>query len=155
MKHLYFLQIFCFTAAALSGQATENFPPPAIPPVVHMVRTAGKISVDGTLNEADWQRAAVIPDNEFFRIEPKQGGHFEFKTSVRLLFDDKNLYIGVFCEDSLGKKGIRVQDFRRDFIFGENDIFFFQLDPQNRMDMGLDRFRTTGAIAKVNWMRQF
>ena len=47
------------------------------------------------------------------------------------MFDKKNLYFGVFCEDSLGRKGIRVQDYRRDFIYGDNDVFYLQLDPQN------------------------
>ena len=33
--------------------------------------------------------------------------------------------------DSLGQKGIRVQDLRRDFSWGPNDIFGIGLDPQN------------------------
>ncbi len=90
-----------------------------------------KIRIDGLLSEPDWQRSDSIAGNDFFRMEPRQGGPFEFSTSVRVLFDDTNLYVGIFCADSLGKKGVRVQDFRRDFTFGENDIFFFQLDPQN------------------------
>jgi hypothetical protein len=111
--------------------ASENFPPPENPPSIRAVKTAEKITLDGLLDETDWQRTTPISGGDFFRMEPKQGGDFAFKTSVRLLFDEKNLYVGVFCADSLGKKGVRVQDFRRDFAFGENDIFFFQLDPQN------------------------
>lgn len=95
------------------------------------VKTPAKITLDGALDEAVWQQASPISGGDFFRIEPKQGGDFEFHTNVRVLFDERNLYVGVFCEDSLGRKGVRVQDFRRDFSFGENDIFFFQLDPQN------------------------
>jgi hypothetical protein len=30
--------------------------------------------------------------------------------------------------DSLGKKGIRIQDLRRDFDNGENDVFGIQID---------------------------
>jgi Domain of unknown function (DUF5916) len=111
--------------------APENFPPPENPPTVRAVKIVEKITLDGSLNEVAWQQAQAISGSDFFRMEPKQGGDFEFKTSIHLLFDEKNLYVGVFCQDSLGKKGVRVQDFRRDFAYGENDIFFFQLDPQN------------------------
>ena len=69
--------------------------------------------------------------HDFFRVEPRQGGNYLYKTEVRVLYDDKNLYFGVFCKDSLGKKGVRVQDFRRDYSFNQNDGFWIQLDPQN------------------------
>lgn len=111
------------------SQYEGNFQPPDTPMVVRAMRATGKIDLNGLLDEPDWQKAHVVSD--FFRIEPKQGGPYDFKTEMRVLFDDKNLYVGVFCADSSGKKGMRVQDFRRDFSFGENDIFFFQLDPQN------------------------
>jgi hypothetical protein len=129
-KRWFLTAILCLPALLTIGQsAAENFPPPEDPPVVRAMKASDKITLDGLLAEADWQRAQPVAD--FFRMEPKQGGLFEFPTEVRLLFDEKNLYVGVFCEDSLGKKGVRVQDFRRDFIYGENDIFYFQLDPQN------------------------
>ncbi len=114
---------------ARSQQYEGNFQPPDTPLVVRAMKVEGKINLDGILDEPDWQNAPLISD--FFRIEPKQGGPYDFKTEMRVLFDDKNLYVGGGCADSLGKKGMRVQDFRRDFSFGDNDIFFFQLDPQN------------------------
>jgi hypothetical protein len=114
------------TAAA---QDTLNFPPPAIPVQVFATETEGAITVDGRLVEAPWQTAPVIAD--FFRMEPRQGGAYRHQTFVRVLFDKSTIYFGVFCHDSAGKKGIRVQDLRRDFIYGENDVFYLQLDPQN------------------------
>ncbi|MEM9673784.1 MAG: DUF5916 domain-containing protein [Bacteroidota bacterium] len=111
------------------AQKTGNFPPPDNPPVIEAVRTTDKIVIDGQLNETTWQNASVTQD--FFRMEPRQGGEYRYLTQVRLLFDDKNLYVGAFCYDSLGKAGRRVQDLRRDFEYGENDIFGVQLDPQN------------------------
>jgi len=131
MKFCYsiLLALGLFRQPIFSQASTENFPPPQTPPVVKAAKTTAKIALDGSLDEADWQAAPLIAD--FFRMEPKQGGNYDFPTTVRLLFDEKNLYVGVFCQDSLGKKGVRVQDFRRDFIYGENDIFYFQLDPQN------------------------
>ncbi len=111
------------------AQNAQNFPPPDKPPQVYARQALGAISVDGKLDEASWQVAPVIDD--FFRMEPRQGGAYRYPTQVKILFDNKNLYFGVFARDSLGRKGVRVQDFRRDFVYGENDVIYIQLDPQN------------------------
>lgn len=110
-------------------QETDNFPPPSEAPAIQAYRAVGTISVDGQLNEKDWARVEATSD--FFRVEPRQGGDYRYQTFVKVLFDEKNLYFGVFAADSLGRKGIRVQDLRRDFSWGENDMFGVQLDPQN------------------------
>lgn len=112
-----------------SQEANENFPPPESPPEVQAYPTQEAIKIDGKLDESTWQNAPRITD--FFRVEPRQGGDYRFHSSVRILYDEKKLYLGIFCQDSLGKKGLRVQDLRRDFSWGENDIFGIQLDPQN------------------------
>lgn len=127
--YLIFSIVFLQNAWTQNDKTDLNFPPPENPPLVKAVKTTEKITLDGSLDEADWQQAQAVAD--FFRMEPKQGGKHDFPTEVKILFDEKKLYVGVFCRDSLGKKGVRVQDFRRDFEYGENDIFFFQLDPQN------------------------
>ncbi len=112
-----------------SDAALLNFPPPTNTPSVFAVETAEAMVVDGELTEAVWQRAPHIFD--FFRMEPRQGGAYKYATRVQVIFDKKNLYFGVFCRDSVGKKGVRVPDLRRDFNFGETDVFYLQLDPQN------------------------
>ncbi len=129
LKSIWLLSICTLLYTTSHAQQDGNFPPPKSPPVIEATRTTDKISIDGQLDEAAWQKAPVTQD--FFRMEPRQGGNYQHKTQVRLLFNEKNLYVGVFCEDSLGKKGVRVQDLRRDFLYGENDIFYLQLDPQN------------------------
>jgi hypothetical protein len=127
----YTFLLVCFTVVthAQDTLTQGNFPPPLVAPVIYAIETKESISIDGKLNETIWQQAPVVKD--FFRIEPRQGGKYVYETFVKMVYDKKNLYFGVFCKDSLGKKGIRVQDLRRDFAFGENDIFFLQLDPQN------------------------
>jgi hypothetical protein len=95
--------------AAQKGRDTLNFQPPAIHPSVFAVETTENLVLDGKLLEAVWQRAPIIDD--FFRMEPRQGGSVHYATRVQVVFDKKNLYFGVFCKDSLGKKGVRVQDF--------------------------------------------
>ncbi|MEL6844798.1 MAG: DUF5916 domain-containing protein, partial [Bacteroidota bacterium] len=64
------------------------------------------------------------------------------ETEVHFLYDDKYLYVGAFCKDSVGISGIRVQDLRRDFSWGENDLFGIALDPQN-LKQYAQAFQTT------------
>jgi hypothetical protein len=126
------LQRLCFLGVLLiacRGHAQQSFEPPVIAPSFHAVETTDAIALDGKLSEPSWSRAQAITD--FFRMEPRQGGPYLYETLVKVLFDKKNLYFGVFCKDTLGRKGVRVQDYRRDFEYGENDVFYIQLDPQN------------------------
>ncbi|HVX50251.1 MAG TPA: DUF5916 domain-containing protein, partial [Chitinophagaceae bacterium] len=116
-------------AGSIYAQDTINFPPPVIPATIRAIEAKENITVDGKLNEPSWQAAPVT--GNFFRIQPRQGGNYAFKTFVRVLFDKKNLYFGVFCRDTIGKKGVRVLDFTRDFTYTQNDEFMVQLDPQN------------------------
>ncbi|MEM6317449.1 MAG: DUF5916 domain-containing protein [Bacteroidota bacterium] len=117
-----------------------NFPPPENRPEVRAIKTAAPINIDGRLDEAVWQQATAVSD--FFRREPRQGGPIRYETEVKFLYDDKNLYVGAFCKDSVGFKGIRVQDLRRDFTWGVNDIFGVALDPQN-LKQYAQSFQTT------------
>jgi hypothetical protein len=123
--------LFCLLLDGFFLQAQENlnFPPPLQTPILKAIPATERIVIDGKLNEKDWGRA--MPIDDFFRMEPRQGGKYLHKTEVKVVYDDKQIYFGVFCKDSLGEKGIRVQDLRRDFSYGENDIFYLQLDPQN------------------------
>jgi hypothetical protein len=123
------LVMLCFHVAAQDTLREGNFQPPSQVPVVYAVEVIGPIVVDGILQEPIWQKAPVVKD--FFRMEPRQGGAYLHNTEVRVVYDKKNLYFGVFCRDTIGRKGIRVQDLRRDFLYGENDVFYLQLDPQN------------------------
>ena len=143
IKRYLFLSGLCLgyiQAVYAQKQDLGNFAPPKNPVVVRAVKTTSKIEIDGKLDEADWQNAE--PTTDFFRTEPYQGGTPKYRTEVRYLYDDKNIYIGVFCKDSLGKRGIRVQDLRRDFEYGENDIVAIQFDAQNTKQYAVS-FQTT------------
>lgn len=128
-SRIFLLLLLISISEKLLAQSATNFPPPENPPEIRAMRATEKINLDGRLDEADWQRAQTTSD--FFRTEPRQGGAYKYKTYVKILFDEKNLYVGFFAEDSLGRKGIRAQDLRRDFRWGENDIVSIQLDAQN------------------------
>ncbi|TXD84501.1 carbohydrate binding family 9 domain-containing protein [Subsaximicrobium wynnwilliamsii] len=140
MKEHIVLFIFLACYSVVYAQETANFPPPQTPLEVTVIKATSSIKIDGILDETDWENAPITDD--FFRIEPNQGGANKYKTEVRFLYDDKNLYVGAFCKDSVGLKGIRVQDLRRDFLFGENDIIAIQLDAQNTKQYAVS-FQTT------------
>ena len=131
MKPIYLiLSVFlALISGSVSAQEDQNFPPPDNARTITAQKVQGTIKVDGKLSENDWKNAKAV--TEFFRMEPRQGGEYLYDTQVKLLYDEKNLYVGAFCKDSVGRQGVRVQDLRRDFSWGENDIFFVQLDPQN------------------------
>ncbi len=124
----------------IQAQDSENFPPPENPVKIKASKVSGTISIDGALDESDWEMAEGVSD--FFRREPRQGGTIKYETQVKFLFDDKYLYIGAWCKDSAGIKGIRVQDLRRDFSWGDNDLFGIALDPQN-LKQYAQSFQTT------------
>jgi hypothetical protein len=74
-------------------------------------RVTGVIKLDGRLDEADWQMAAVAKD--FFQREPAEGAPASQPTEVRVLYDEKNLYVGFICYDE-DPDLIMAPDMRRD-----------------------------------------
>jgi len=72
-----------------------------------VTRAAGRITVDGVLDEPDWEAAAPI--GEMRQREPHQGEKASELTEVRLLYDSQNLYIGIMCYDSAADEIIGTQ----------------------------------------------
>lgn len=107
-----------------------NFAPPAKPSSIYALKATGNIVADGKLTEADWAKGETIM--RFVQVEPYQGEKPKYPTTVKILFDNKNIYVGAYCRDTVGKKGVRVQDFRRDFEYFDNDLFGVAFDPFNK-----------------------
>lgn len=129
----------CIAISAQQNE-TDNFPPPLTPPKIKAFKANGVITVDGRLDESDWNHAEPVTD--FFRQEPVQGGTIKNPTEVRILFDDKNIYFGVFAKDSMGIEGVRMTDLSRDFDGRNNDVFGIQIDAQNTKQYAVS-FQTT------------
>ncbi len=70
-------------------------------------RSTSPITVDGVLDEPDWEAAASI--GQIRQREPHQGEKATETTEVKLLYDSQNLYIGVMCFDSDPKQMIGTQ----------------------------------------------
>lgn len=64
---------------------------------IYAVRTSVPPLIDGVLNDSVWNKAKPISD--FYDREPVPGALPSEKTEVKILYDDKNLYVGVMCYD--------------------------------------------------------
>jgi len=93
--------------------------------IVRAVRTDDAIRIDGRFTEAAWDQA--IPASSFVQWEPDEGASASEKTEVRILYDDKNLYISVVCFDTEPDK-IVATEMRRDIDLEKNDRITLILD---------------------------
>ena len=108
------------------------------------VRTAAPITLDGALDEAAWRDAPVATG--FLQSEPNEGEPASEQTEVRVLYDDANLYIGMFAHDS-SPGDIIVSELKKDFDPGANDAFEVILDTFHDERNGY-RFATNALGAK-------
>ncbi len=81
------------------------------PKVIHAVRTDHPPSLNGMANDSEWQVATPVMD--FTQFDPEQGKPPTELTSVRILYDNRALYVGVICYDSRPERIVR-QLTRRD-----------------------------------------
>jgi hypothetical protein len=95
--------------------------------VVHALRTATPIRVDGHLDEDVWGRGPGL--SGFVQHEPQHGEPAVYDTRLRVLYDDDNLYIGAFLYDPEGAAAVRAPDMRRDFDAEQHDVLTIVLDP--------------------------
>ena len=109
----------CFVFAAIA----QNKPGMELP----IRKAQGLITLDGKLDEPDWQRAAVAKD--FYLNFPVDTTFAPFQTEARLTFDDHNFYVSFVCYDD--QTPDIVQSLRRDFNYDNNDNVGFTLGPYN------------------------
>jgi hypothetical protein len=89
------------------------------------IRTQVPITLDGRLDEAGWVDAPMA--SRFVQNDPREGEPATFDTEVRLLYDDRALYIGVFAKDP-DPAQIIVNELRKDFNTGNADGFQVVID---------------------------
>ena len=89
--------------------------------------------IDGVLDEAIWQEATLVTD--FVQTEPVEGQPATERTEVRILYDDRAIYIGVICFDSEPSR-IITTDSRRDSGLGDMDSFQMILDTYHDQQNG-------------------
>ena len=104
--------------AQVSQQNTEARRIPA-------VRVTDALKIDGLLDESAWSLAQ--PATDFLQEQPHEGEPASEKTDVRVLFDDKNLYIGIHAFDS-DPAQVNARELVRDASFSNDDKIEILLD---------------------------
>lgn len=119
--------VLLFTSAYADAQDVNFFQPDSIRRRIKAIPIASNLVIDGKLNEVEWALPSSSP--QFIQIEPKQGPPSSFLTEVKVLYNRKNLYVGIVCHDPLGKRAIRATDFIRDFDVSKHDLVGLSFDP--------------------------
>lgn len=129
---LIFLQTFL-----LAQKKNEGF-------VLQMKKATSAITVDGKPDDKAWMDTEEA--GNFFMITPMDTSKAQVSTSVRMCYDDKNLYLLAICYKKLSGPYM-VESLRRDFIFGKNDNFLVFMDPFDDQTNGF-AFGTNAAGAQ-------
>ncbi|HEY8851006.1 MAG TPA: DUF5916 domain-containing protein [Gemmatimonadaceae bacterium] len=87
-------------------------------PVATAAPVSSGITIDGKLDETAWAKATPITD--FHQQNPNEGAPPTQLTEVRILYDERAVYIGARMYDSLGASGIRAPLARRDQLLDSN-----------------------------------
>lgn len=86
-------------------------------------RVTNSIKVDGVLDEPDWQKA--LPTEEFTDISGEGFPHPRHKTTAKIMWDDRYLYIGAEMEEP----NVWADITKHDAIVYQNPDFEVFIDP--------------------------
>jgi hypothetical protein len=126
MKYLLLLICCSFYCSTLSAQKkNEKYQYP-------MRESAIPIKIDGIMEDA-WLKADSTSD--FAMVLPMDTSIARVKTSVRMTYDNDNIYIIAACYNGTTGEDM-VESMRRDFAFGKNDNFIVFIDPFNDQTNG-------------------
>ena len=87
-------------------------------------RTNSPLKIDGDLNEADWQKAIIATG--FRQRDPMPGDAASQKTEIRILYDNRAIYIGAMMYDT--NPDSILQELTERDNFGNTDWFAFIVD---------------------------
>jgi hypothetical protein len=128
--------------------------------VLKAVRIDGKITLDGHLDEPEWQQAS--PATDFTQRQPFPGMLSHERTEVRILYDDDNLYIGYNCFDSQPERMV-INGLEHDFTFTISDSITFTVDSLHDRQSGFEfatnpaggmyetQFSNQGSVNNRDW----
>src|SRR5215218_3273821 len=120
-----FLLVLLATVPLTAADAPPIDPPLAVP---RISQAAGRITVDGKLDDAAWQQAAVL--DTFYETYPADNTEPAAKTVVYLTYDDHDFYVGIHALDP-EPRNIRAPFVERDNIIGTDDNVAVFLDTRN------------------------
>jgi len=93
-----------------------------------------KITIDGKDDELVWQQNKNIADN-FYQNFPYDTSFAQSKTSVKICYDNNNLYVFARCFDTI-KKPYIIQSLKRDWSYPRSDAFVVSIEPFNDYNNG-------------------
>ena len=108
-----------YTISSLFSQSLEK--------KIHVSLIDSKIKIDGNLDEDAWHKAKLSSD--FFEYFPSDSITAQQQSEIKMLFDEKYLYVGIKV-NALDNKFI-IPSLRRDFSAGGNDSMTLIFDTFN------------------------
>lgn len=108
--------------------------------VVRAVRTREPVSIDGQLDEGAWGSAP--PFDALVQSFPLEGGEPSQRTEIRVLYDDRNLYVGILCKDSERSGILRPMGRRDGAPYSDNVVVIIDATHDRRTAFA---FRVTAA----------
>ncbi len=110
-------------ANALAAQTPAGNAASTLPSAVAAHRSTA-VTIDGRLDESAW--SAATPISAFRQYQPQEGAPASLPTEIRILYDDRALYLGARLSDPQGRAGLRAPRARRDQLLdgsGDNGAF--------------------------------
>lgn len=154
MRRVFVLLIVLNALFCVQGLAQDE------PAKLFARKTTSDVTIDGVLDESAWRRTEEV--NRLIVLQPDRYMPELVRTSVKILFDDKTLYVGVTCLDSEPDKiksdiAIRDGDVRvDDSVYVLLDLFdnldsyyFFATNPSGAQTDGL--VRKDGQVVNPEW----
>ena len=115
--------LFSVLLSALPDGYSQNQPGTEL----HIKKTIGTITLDGILDESDWQTADIADD--WYTTYPVDTVRAPLQTEARCTFDVENFYASFVCYDD--ETPDIVNSLRRDFEYNLNDNVGFAIGPYN------------------------
>jgi hypothetical protein len=112
---------------------------------LHIRRATSPIKIDGLMDEADWLSADSAAN--FFMTLPMDTSFAKARTTVRMSYDNNNLYLIAVCYTPTPGPYM-VESLKRDFSFVKNDNFLLFMDP---FDARTDGFSFGANAAGAQW----
>ncbi|HMC94496.1 MAG TPA: DUF5916 domain-containing protein [Polyangia bacterium] len=123
---LTFAALVALVLAESAATTPTAIPLPTRPHLI-AVRTAQPPKIDGRLDDVAWR--AALPSDGFVQHYPDEGAPPSEHTEVRVLYDDRNLYVGVDCPQIHSPVIKRLQ--RRDGFLPSDGVW---IDIDSRRD---------------------
>lgn len=126
MKRTFLLALLLITILAAQAQVAnrDNY-------TLTIKNTTESITIDGVLSETSWAEAQ--PADQFWLNAPSDNGPAGNTTTVKVTYDDKNIYIAA---EMKGPSNFIIQSLKRDGDLESSDSFGVILDPVGQKSLG-------------------